>query len=979
MPLSARSLLLAGLFHGLSAGHVHAQLSALETEHLRLVYFSKGHEYLVPHVARCFEVALDFHSRLFDYTPSEPVTVLIQDFGDFGNGGATGVPRNLISVGISPFHYSYETMPAVERMSWMMNHELAHIVTMDKPSSTAKFFRSLFGGKIAPIPEAPLSLLYGYLTSPRLYAPSWFFEGQAVFMETWMNGGLGRALGAYDEMMFRTMVRDSAHFYDIVGLEAEGTKADFQVGANSYLYGTRFMSYLALQYGPEKVVAWNNHDRESKNHFAARFRQVFGAPLDEEWARWIAWEQEWQRENLDLIRMNPVTPYRKITRTLLGSVSRPFVDRERNVLYAAVNYPGQVAHLAAIDLATGTKRRLHDVRGGTLFYVTSLAHDPSTETLFFSTDNNKWRDLNAYDLKTGRTTMLLKDCRTGDFVFNPSDRSLWGVRHYNGISSLVRIPAPYTEWNLVSAWPYGKDIFDLDISPDGTMLTAALAELDGTQKLIAMNIADLLAGKTSYDILYDFDISTPANFVFSPDGKHLFGSSYYSGVSNIVRYDFETKEMHWLTNCETGLFRPTPVSPDSILAFLYTGQGFVPVMIGTTPVENVGAIRYLGNEIAKRHPVVRSWHVRRPSAANVNLDSLVAYRGEYKTHISLVSAYPVVEGYKNFAAYGMRFSFADPIYSHMIDLTASYTPNTVLPSNERIHAVLNYRLWEWKLTAAMNGADFYDLFGPTKTSRKGYSLSLQYKDYAIFDEPETMDYRFTVGGYWGLERLPEFQNIVASFDRFWSFDARINYQNLSKSLGAVEHEKGLEWRAATHANMVLGEAYPRMSTNLGYGFLLPIDHSSLWLRTAGGISFGRRDNPFANFYFGGFGNNWVDVGEIWRYREDQSFPGFAINQIGGINYLKGMLEWNLPPIRFRHLGFQTLYSNWMRLSLFTAAIGTNVDKISRGTAISAGAQLDVRLVLFSSFESTFSLGYARAAEKNQRSSDEFMVSLKILQ
>lgn len=979
MPLSARSLVLAGLFFGLSAGHLRAQLSALETEHLRLVYFSKGHEYLVPHVARCFEIALDFHSRLFEYTPSEPVTVLIQDFGDFGNGGATGVPRNLISVGISPFHYSYETMPAVERMSWMMNHELAHIVTMDKPSSSARFFRSLFGGKIAPIPEAPLSLLYGYLTSPRLYAPSWFFEGQAVFMETWMNGGLGRALGAYDEMMFRTMVRDSALFYDIVGLEAEGTKADFQVGANSYLYGTRFMSYLALQYGPEKVVAWNNHDRESMNHFAARFQQVFGAPLDEEWARWIVWEQEWQRENLTLIRTHPITPYRRITQTLLGSVSRPFVDRKRNVLYAAVNYPGQVAHLAAIDLATGAKRRLHDVRGGTLFYVTSLAHDPSTETLFFSTDNNKWRDLNAYDLKTGRTTMLLKDCRTGDFVVNPSDQSLWGVRHYNGISSLVRIPAPYTEWNLVYAWPYGKDIFDLDISPDGTMLTAALAELDGTQKLIAMNTADLLAGKTSYDILYDFDISTPANFVFSPDGKHLFGSSYYSGVSNIVRYDFETKEMHWLTNCETGLFRPTPVSPDSILAFLYTGQGFVPVMIGNTSVESVSAIRYLGNEIAKRHPVVRSWHVRRPSAANVNLDSLITYRGEYKTHISLVSAYPVVEGYKNFAGYGMRLSFADPLYSHMIDLTASYTPNAVLPSNERVHAVLTYRLWEWKMTATMNGADFYDLFGPTKTSRKGYSLSLQYKDYAIFDEPETMDYRFTVGGYWGLERLPEFQNIVASFDRFWSFDARINYQNLSKSLGAVEYEKGLEWRAATHANIVLREVYPRVSTNLGYGFLLPMNHSSLWLRTAGGISFGQRDNPFANFYFGGFGNNWVDVGEIWRYREDHSFPGLAINQIGGINYLKGMLEWNLPPIRFRHLGFQTLYSNWMRLSLFTAAIGTNVDKISRSTAISAGAQLDFRLVLFSSFESTFSLGYARAAEKNQRWSDEFMVSLKILQ
>src|SRR6202021_2343694 len=53
--------------------------------------------------------------------------------------------------------------------------------------------------------------------------------------------------------MFRAMVRDDRYMYDVVGLESEGTSADFQVGANSYLYGTRFMNHLASQYGPEPV------------------------------------------------------------------------------------------------------------------------------------------------------------------------------------------------------------------------------------------------------------------------------------------------------------------------------------------------------------------------------------------------------------------------------------------------------------------------------------------------------------------------------------------------------------------------------------------------------------------------------------------------------------------------------------------------------------------------------------------------------
>ena len=65
-----------------------------------------------------------------------------------------------------------------------------------------------------------------------------------------MAGGVGRAQGGYDEMVFRAMVRDNAHFYDPLGLESRGTKVDFQVGANAYLYGTRFITYLAYVYSP---------------------------------------------------------------------------------------------------------------------------------------------------------------------------------------------------------------------------------------------------------------------------------------------------------------------------------------------------------------------------------------------------------------------------------------------------------------------------------------------------------------------------------------------------------------------------------------------------------------------------------------------------------------------------------------------------------------------------------------------------------
>jgi len=939
------------------------------------------HEQYVPHIARSFANAFRYHKARFGYEPNQEVTVLVHDFSDYGNAGATAVPRNFVNMSLAPLNYVYETAPANERVNSNMNHELVHIVTSDQASSSDRFYRSIFFGKVSPTSENPLSMFYSYLTNPRRYSPRWYHEGIAVFMETWMAGGYGRALSPYDEMVFRTMVRDGSHIYDVVGLESEGTTIDFQVGANSYLYGTRFMSYLAYQYGPEKLIDWIARTDGSNRYFSSQFENVYDTSLDNEWSRWITWEREWQTVNLASIRLFSITSFRPISKRALGSVSRTHYDSSTGTMYAAVNYPGQVSHIAAISLEDGRIRQLCEVKGAALYYVCALAFDKSTETLFFTTDNNGWRDLNALDVRSGRVTMLQADVRTGDLAFNQADRSLWGIRHFNGISSIVRIPPPYDQIELVHAWPYGTDIFDIDVSPDGRYLVGGVADVSGRQQLILLEIPKLLNGDSRYEVLFDFENSTPSNFTFSHDGRYLFGTSYFTGVSNVVRYDFERKEMEWISNCESGLFRPLPISPDSLIAVSYTGAGFVPGIVANKVVEDVSATRYLGTAIANKHPVVTHWKVAPPSEKVIDIDSLTLYSGEYHPlrNVRLVSAYPVAEGYKEFAAMGMRFGFSDPMLMHEFGATASYTPNAIVPAAERVHASLSYSVSKWKIHARYNGADFYDLFGPTKTSRKGYSLSINYKDYLIFNEPETFDYNFLLAGYGGLERLPDYQNIRTSFDKFLVGSAKLQYRHMRSSLGAVDYEKGIRWHMVGLSTYVRSTQFPRLYTGIDYGIPLPIDHSSIWLRGSAGTSFGDRSDPFANFYFGGFGNNWVDFQESKRYREYYSFPGVELNHIGGRNFARGTVEWNLPPVRFRKLGVPAFYSNWMRTSLFSSAIVTNVDeKTLRQSLLNVGVQVDFRLVLFSMIQSTFSLGYAVAFEDHSRPSREFMISLKIL-
>ncbi len=952
----------------------------IRTDDLRLVYYDEAHSYVVPHLTRCFRNSMQFHRALFDYTPTEAVTITLQDFDDYGYAGTTTIPYNYITVGLEPFEYVFDTCPTNERMNWVTSHELVHVVCCDQPAPSDRFFRTLFRGKVAPSADDPISMVYSYLTSPRFYSPRWYHEGLAVFLETWMAGGIGRAQSGYDEMVFRTMVRDGTPFYDIVGLESEGTSIDYQTGRMSYLYGTRFVSYLAHRYGPEKVIDWYRRAEGTSAYFSSQFRRVYGVLLDDEWRSWVAWEHEWQQANLDSIKLYPTTQYRSLSNRALGSVSKSFYLPEKHVIYSAVQYPGEYAHIAEIDTETGETRKICDIPTPATYYVTHVAFDEANSRIFFTTNNSRgWRHLNEADLTTGKTRILMKHTRTGDLAFNRVDESLWGVQHHNGKSRIVRFAPPYDRWQEILVLPYGKDIFDIDMSPDGRYLSGTLVEISGRQWLIRMDLERLLAWDPSYDVLWEFEDNTPANFVFSRDGRYLYGTSFYTGTSNVFRYDIETKEMEALTNAETGFFRPTATGGDSLIAFTYTGDGFLPVMIADEPIEDVSPIRYLGAAIADEYPIVRDWMLGSP--AEVEIDTLalvpVTYRG--LGSIGVASIYPIAEGYKDYTAVGLKMNLSDPVMLHSIELAATYSPEESLPDDERLHVRAKYRYNRWRLNAAYNRADFYDFFGPTKTSRKGYSLGLSHNGSLVDNAPVTLGYGVGVTRYWGLERMPSAQNVATSYDDFTTANAQLNFARLTSTIGAIEAEKGFIWTIAASGTEVLDEIYPQVRTDLTFGVPTPIDHSSIWLHTSFGSAFGDRDDPFANFFFGGFGNNWVDHTGVNRYRKHYSFPGVDLNSIAGRNYAKGMVEWTLPPLRFRRLGFPWLYFNWARLAVFGSGIVTSYDYDPyRQEVANLGAQLNVRLVMFSSQPATFSVGYAIAGEEGWEPEDEWMASLKIL-
>ena len=862
----------------------------------------------------------------------------------------------------------------------LMNHELVHIATMDAWNQRDGRWRKFFRGKPRQSDQHPESILYNYLAVPRMSSPRWYQEGAAVFLETWMSGGVGRAQGAYDEMVFRSMVRDDAYFYSNLGIVSEGVGVDFQVGVNAYLYGTRFVSYLAFEYSPGQVIEWLKRDANSERYYTKQFSQVFGLQLESAWKNWIAWEKTFQQSNLAKVREKSLTPTEPIVDQALGSISRAFLTPDENSLIGAFRYPGVVAHIGVMDINSGSIRKVTDIKGPKIFPVTSPAYDPDNRTLFYTADNNAYRELMAVNLETGEKRLLLKDARIGDIVFNKADRSIWGLRHLNGYVSLVRIPHPYDDWNEIHTWPYGQVPYELDISPDGLLLSTSKAEINGTQYLQIYEIEDLLAGNMVPTAQYDFGTNVPEGFVFSPDGKYLFGSSFYTGVSNIFRYELATGELEAVSNAETGFFRPKPKADGSLIVFEYTGKGFVPTLIDPQPLDDVSAITFLGNESVKRHPVLKDWSVV-SSLRSTPHEEIVTHQGKYRPYreLGLGSAYPVVEGYRDDSAVGWHLNVADPVQFHHLAVTASYTVDGDSPSDERLHLNAEYSALNWHARYWHNDADFYDLFGPTEYSRKGDAFILGYERTLIYDTPRELRLAADLEYFTGLDTLPSNQNVPTFlFEDLLSAEVALNYVNTRKSLGAVDHEKGYRWDLVYKTDHAEGESIHKVRAGFDVGFALPWKHSSTWLYSAVGIADGGRLNPLTKYYFGGFGNNYVDNGEIKRYREYDSLPGFDIDEIGAKTFAKAILEWNLPPKRFREVGTPGLFLSWLRPALFAGVLWADPDESFDRTVSTVGAQIDLHFTLAHRLPMTLSIGYAVGFETDEHSESEWMISLKIL-
>jgi hypothetical protein len=290
-----------------------------------------------------------------------------------------------------------------------------------------------------------------------------------------------------------------------------------------------------------------------------------------------------------------------------------------------------------------------------------------------------------------------------------------------------------------------------------------------------------------------------------------------------------------------------------------------------------------------------------------------------------------------------------------------------------------FQRYDWTARFKWNGADFYDLVGPTKTSRKGYAVGLGHKMSLLWDDPRDLSLDLNADVYGKLDTLPGFQNVASKSDSIASVNARLSYTNLRGSLGKVDPEKGVRWDVFAGLDRASGLSFPKVLGSFDIGQPLPLGHASFFLRSAAGYAWGDETNPLAGYYLGGFGNNWVDHGDEKRYRKWYALPGIELNELAGRSFVRTMAELNLPPLRFAHAGTAGFYASWIRPALFAGVAVADPDRAStRRTVWNTGAQFDLSITTLSALDLMLSFGQAVAFEQGRKARYETMVSLKVL-
>jgi hypothetical protein len=543
----------------------------LETDHFN-VHYPTGLEPIARRVAQVAEAA---HARLsgpLGYAPDSRTELLVTDTSESANGSATALPYNAIRLFVtSPDDFS----PLNDYDDWylsLVTHEHTHILHVDNISGAASVVNAILGKTY----------------SPNQAQPRWFTEGLATMFESAQTSG-GRLRSSIFDMFMRADVLED----NFAGLDDVcGSPQRWPQGSIWYLYGSRFVSWIAETYGMNVLKAVSKDYGSSTLPWAINrsiWRQT-GRTYPELYVGFKDRLQRHYREQARKIEARGLREGKPITAHGAVAAYPRFVPKkarkgkgEEIVYYRDDQDQRTGLYRVPLDLPPGEKARPAELfaraRG-----TTAASFSESGDLYYTSTA--VWR--NFYDRDDIFFLPAGKSAPRGD---EPERKRLTEGRRtavadvrYDGRQIVFTVNARGTQFleiaeinkdgklenqrDLVPSQRF-EQVYTPRFSPDGKLVAYSHWRAGGHRDV---RIVEVDTGKIR--AITD-DRSLDMQPVFSSDQKTLYFSSDRTGIPNIYAHDLATGALKQVTNVRTGALSPAVSEDGKTLVYQgYSTRGY---------------------------------------------------------------------------------------------------------------------------------------------------------------------------------------------------------------------------------------------------------------------------------------------------------------------------------------------------------------------------------------------------------------------
>ncbi|MCL4551641.1 MAG: biopolymer transporter Tol, partial [Bacteroidetes bacterium] len=392
--------------------------------------------------------------------------------------------------------------------------------------------------------------------------PAWFAEGTAQYMrkdfdyDNW---------DTHRDMILRCYALDNK----MLTWNQMGVFDKTSLGNESvYNSGFALTRYISQKYGEEKLKEISYKLGKLTNFtIDAAFKDVLGKDGNQVYDEWSSFLKADYKKRIKDVLDNRVEG-KIISGEGFGNFYPTFSPDGKKILFISNkdNDYFMFSGIFELNLETNKERQLvSSVRS-------SVSYLPGQNKILYaklSQDNPKMADIHdlyIYDIDKDQEQRITFGLRANNPSISKDGNKIVFLFQKDGSTNIGTVNADGKEFKRLTFFNNGEQVFNPKFSPDGKYVVFGFSFANSRE------VAKVDTSGSGFDLLIK-NGSDNRDPVFDAEGNLIYCSDQ-TGISNIYRYNFATKESKQLTNVVGGAYMPSVDQNGNIIYAGYNSSGF---------------------------------------------------------------------------------------------------------------------------------------------------------------------------------------------------------------------------------------------------------------------------------------------------------------------------------------------------------------------------------------------------------------------